>query len=87
MDAYKVLPAFDDVTEGLARAKKSGFRMFAFSNGSADAVETLLKHAGIAAVVRRLECRSMVVMVVKRGTRQARKKILAATDNSRPERY
>ncbi|MFH2044384.1 MAG: haloacid dehalogenase type II [Pseudomonadota bacterium] len=47
MDAYKVLPAFDDVEEGLARAKKSGFRMFAFSNGSADAVETLLKNAGI----------------------------------------
>jgi 2-haloacid dehalogenase len=47
MGAYKILPAFDDVEEGLARAKKSGFRMFAFSNGSADAVETLLKHAGI----------------------------------------
>jgi 2-haloacid dehalogenase len=47
LDAYKVLPAFDDVTEGLARAKASGFRMFAFSNGRADAVETLLKNAGI----------------------------------------
>src|ERR1039457_127030 len=47
MDAYKVLPAFDDVHEGLSRAKKAGFRMFAFSNGSADAVETLLKNAGI----------------------------------------
>ena len=47
LDAYKVLPAFDDVKEGLARAKKSGFRMFAFSNGSAEAVETLLKKAGI----------------------------------------
>lgn len=47
MGAYRILPAFDDVSEGLARAKKSGFRMFAFSNGSADAVETLLKHAGI----------------------------------------
>ncbi|MBU1055253.1 MAG: hypothetical protein KKC46_15735 [Proteobacteria bacterium] len=35
--------AFDDVEEGLTRAKKSGFRIFAFSNGSADAVETLLK--------------------------------------------
>jgi 2-haloacid dehalogenase len=45
--AYKVLPAFDDVKEGLARAQKAGFRMFAFSNGSADAVELLLKHAGI----------------------------------------
>lgn len=44
---YKVLPAFDDVGEGLARAKKVGFKLFAFSNGSADAVETLLQHAGI----------------------------------------
>jgi len=47
MGAYKVLPAFDDVEDGLARAKKAGFRMFAFSNGSADAVETLLKNANI----------------------------------------
>ncbi len=47
MDAYKVLPAFHDVEEGLARAKMAGFRMFAFSNGSADAVEALLKNAGI----------------------------------------
>jgi 2-haloacid dehalogenase len=47
LDAYRVLPAFEDVKEGLARAKKSGFRMFAFSNGSAEAVETLLKKAGI----------------------------------------
>jgi len=47
MDAYSTLPAFDDVEEGLAQGKKSGFRMFAFSNGSADAVETLLKNAGI----------------------------------------
>lgn len=47
MGAYNVLPAFDDVEEGLARAKKAGFRMFAFSNGSADAVETLLKNANI----------------------------------------
>lgn len=44
---YRVLPAFGDVEEGLVRAKKSGFRMFAFSNGSADAVETVLKNAGI----------------------------------------
>jgi 2-haloacid dehalogenase len=45
--AYRTLPAFDDVAEGLARAKQSGYRMFAFSNGSADAVEALLKNAGI----------------------------------------
>jgi 2-haloacid dehalogenase len=47
LEAYKVLPAFDDVKEGLARAQKAGFRMFAFSNGSAEAVETLLRNAGI----------------------------------------
>ena len=43
MDTYKVLPALDDVEKGLARAKRCGFRIFAFSNDSADAVETLLK--------------------------------------------
>lgn len=47
MGVYKVLPAFDDVKKGLAQVNKSGYRMFAFSNGSADAVETLLKNAGI----------------------------------------
>lgn len=44
---YRVLPAFADVGEGLARARKAGFRIFAFSNGSADAVEGLLGNAGI----------------------------------------
>lgn len=47
LHAYRVLPAFDDVAEGLARAEKSGYRMYAFSNGSRDAVEALLIHAGI----------------------------------------
>lgn len=47
LELYKVLPAFADVEEGLARARKAGFRVFAFSNGSADAVEGLLGHAGI----------------------------------------
>lgn len=44
---YRVLPAFGDVKEGLARLKAANFRMYAFSNGSADAVETLLITAGI----------------------------------------
>ena len=44
---YRRLPAFADVAEGLDRAKQAGFRMYAFSNGSADAVESLLSHAGI----------------------------------------
>jgi 2-haloacid dehalogenase len=47
LNTYRVLPAFDDVVEGLSRAKEAGFRMFAFSNGSAEVVKTLLTHAGI----------------------------------------
>ena len=47
INAYKVLPAFEDVNAGLAFAKKAGFRMFAFSNGSAEAVESLLVKARI----------------------------------------
>jgi 2-haloacid dehalogenase len=47
MDQYKILPAFPDVKEGLSKAKEYGFRMFAFSNGKAVAVEELLIHAGI----------------------------------------
>lgn len=42
-----VLPAFDDVTVGLARLKAANHRLYAFSNGTADAVETLLQAAGI----------------------------------------
>jgi 2-haloacid dehalogenase len=47
LDAYKVLPAFDDVKAGLDLARNAGFRMFAFSNGSAEAVQALLINAGI----------------------------------------
>jgi 2-haloacid dehalogenase len=47
LDVYKVLPPFDDVREGLTRAKDSGCNMFAFSNGSAEAVEMLLVNAEI----------------------------------------
>jgi 2-haloacid dehalogenase len=47
MDVYRVLPAFADVQEGLAQARAAGFRMFAFSNGSSDAVERLLRSAKI----------------------------------------
>ena len=47
LESYRTLPAFADVKEGLANLKAAGFRMFAFSNGRADAVETLLSTAGI----------------------------------------
>lgn len=47
LDTYRTLPAFDDVEPTLQALKDSGIAMFGFSNGSADAVETLLQHAGI----------------------------------------
>ena len=47
MSIYRVLPAFDDVKEALARLKHAGFRLYAFSNGAAEALEVLLSNAGI----------------------------------------
>jgi len=47
MDAYRVLPAFDDVVESLKVSKDAGFRLFGFSNGLQSAVEGLLDNAGI----------------------------------------
>ena len=47
LSGYRVLPAFDDVEMGLSGLQASGFRSYAFSNGSADAVDTLLTSAGI----------------------------------------
>lgn len=47
MSLYRVLPAFDDVKEGLTRLKGAGFMLYAFSNGATDALEVLLNNAGI----------------------------------------
>ncbi|KAG1694878.1 (S)-2-haloacid dehalogenase [Nymphon striatum] len=47
LESYKTLPAFDDVTEGLTTMRNSGHKLYAFSNGSAEAVEMLLVAAGI----------------------------------------
>lgn len=47
MGTYRVLPPFSDVNKGLARLKAAGFRLYAFSNGKADALEMLLNNAGI----------------------------------------
>ena len=47
LDAYRTLPAFPEAAAALARIRARGFRMFAFSNGSAEAVETLLASAGL----------------------------------------
>lgn len=47
LDCYRTLPAFKDVQQGLVRLKDAGYRLYAFSNGSAEAVNTVLVAAGI----------------------------------------
>ena len=47
LDAYRTLPAFMDAREGLTRVRDAGFRLFAFSNGPAEAVGSLLAQAGL----------------------------------------
>lgn len=47
MDAYKVLPAFDDVTTTLKDLQQQDYSKYAFSNGSAHAVSKLLENANI----------------------------------------
>lgn len=48
MGAYGELPAFADVSAALAQLKASRHRLFAFSNGTREAVGALLARAGIA---------------------------------------
>ena len=47
LDEYTILPAFPDVAAGLRNLKESGHRLFAFSNGSENAVRKLLISAQI----------------------------------------
>jgi 2-haloacid dehalogenase len=47
LDIYRELPAFDDADGALSELAARDCRLYAFSNGSADAVETLLSAAGI----------------------------------------
>lgn len=47
LDGYRSLPAFPDVAAGLESARDAGLRLYAFSNGLAADVESLLDHAGI----------------------------------------
>jgi 2-haloacid dehalogenase len=47
MQAYRVLPAYEDVKQSLQLLDDKGYRLFALSNGLADAVQQLLEHAGI----------------------------------------
>jgi 2-haloacid dehalogenase len=44
---YRALPAFADAAAGLAQIRRAGYRMVAFSNGEADALETVLGAAGL----------------------------------------
>lgn len=47
MQVYAVLPAYQEANQALSSISKSNFRLVAFSNGSASAVDRLLTHAGI----------------------------------------
>ena len=47
LDVYRELPAFEDVADTLTDLSKRDCRLFAFSNGSEEAVEALLSAAGI----------------------------------------
>ncbi len=47
LESYRTLPVFKDVPEVLAKLKATNYRLFAFSNGSADVVENLLIATGI----------------------------------------
>lgn len=47
IETYRVLPAFPDAFEALKSLNRERFQLIAFSNGQADAVSALLKHAGI----------------------------------------
>jgi len=48
MNEYKILPAFPDVKIGLQSLKDEGYKLFAFSNGSANAIVNLLNNAKIS---------------------------------------
>jgi 2-haloacid dehalogenase len=47
MQVYRVLPSFPEVTGALETLRARDARLFAFSNGTADAVRGLLRNAGI----------------------------------------
>ena len=47
LQSYRSLPAFADVEESLVALKAEGHRLFAFSNGSAEAVEKVLQTNGL----------------------------------------
>lgn len=47
VESYRTLPPFADVAPALQALEAAGYRLFAFSNGSAAAVGALLESAGI----------------------------------------
>ncbi len=47
LESYRTLPTFADAQDALTGLKTAGYRMFAFSNGTAEAVENLLVKAGL----------------------------------------
>jgi 2-haloacid dehalogenase len=47
LQSYRVLPAYEDVKQSLQVVSDKGYRLFALSNGLADAVQQLLEHARI----------------------------------------
>ncbi len=47
MQAYRTLPAYDDVPASLELLKNAGHRLYPFSNGTVDMVSAVLEHAGI----------------------------------------
>ena len=49
--AYRELPAFADARAGLAALHSAGHRLFAFSNGRSDDVQSLLHRSGLAEYV------------------------------------
>lgn len=49
MDIYQSLPAFGDVISGLTLLKNQNAHLYAFSNGSREAVDGLLNTAGVSA--------------------------------------
>jgi 2-haloacid dehalogenase len=48
LEVYRTLPAFDDAREGLGLLSGAGYGLFAFSNGSTEAVKNLLASAEIS---------------------------------------
>ncbi|MGM0554019.1 MAG: haloacid dehalogenase type II [Pseudomonadota bacterium] len=47
LQRYRQLPAFTDAAPVLDRLRADGHRLFAFSNGRAETVDELLRHAGL----------------------------------------